>query len=63
MLKSIRASLLNTALALTPFLLTACGDDPNTPQKFESVLIPVMFILVTAFILLRQRQVSGQRFA
>ncbi|MDB5978733.1 MAG: hypothetical protein JWR07_5493, partial [Nevskia sp.] len=27
MLKSFRDSLLTTAMAMTPFLLTACGDD------------------------------------
>ena len=61
MLKSIRVSLLNTTLMLTPFLLSACGDDPNTQQKFETVLIPAMFILVTAFTLLRKRPASWQQ--
>lgn len=49
MLKSFRDSLLTTAMAMTPFLLSACGDDPdpNSKQKFEMVLIPLLFCTVS----------------
>ena len=40
MLKSFRDSLLTTAMAMTPFLLTACGDDTTNGQsKFEIVVL------------------------
>ena len=49
MLKSFRDSLLTTAMAMTPFLLTACGgdDSTNTNQKFEIVLLPLLFFTVS----------------
>jgi hypothetical protein len=49
MLKSFRDSLLTTAMATTPFLLTACGGDDGTDtnQKFEMVLLPLLFFTVS----------------
>ena len=48
MLKSFRDSLLTTAMAMTPLLLTACGDSSNNPdQKFEIVAIPLLFCTVS----------------
>ena len=49
MLKSFRDSLLTSAMAMTPFLLTACGGDDgtNTNQKFEIVLLPLLFFTVS----------------
>jgi hypothetical protein len=47
MLKAIRKSLFNTTVVMTPFLLSACGEDPNTPQKFEILLLPALFFTVS----------------
>ena len=49
MLKSFRDSLLTTAMAMTPFLLTACGDDPNNKpiQKFEIVVLALLICTVS----------------
>ncbi len=47
MLKAIRKSLFNTTIVMTPFLLSACGDDNNT-QKFEiAVVLPLLFFTVS----------------
>ncbi len=43
MLTSIRRSLSTTALAMTPFLLTACGDDGKDGQtRFEIVILAAL---------------------
>jgi hypothetical protein len=48
MLRSLRNSLYTTAVMATPFLLSACGDDSNSPQqKFEIVLLPLLFFTVS----------------
>ena len=47
MLKSIATAARRAALASTPFLLSACGEDNNGPQKFEIVLIPLLFVTVS----------------
>jgi len=47
MLKAIRKSLFNTIIAMTPLLLSACGDD-NETQKFEiAVVLPLLFFTVS----------------
>jgi hypothetical protein len=63
MLKSFLNSLLTTATAMTPFLLSACGDDStNSPQKFEIVAIPLLFFTVSlAHSWLKSRQPSAQQ--
>jgi hypothetical protein len=49
MLKSFRDSLITSAMFMTPFLLCACGNDPNDQgkQKFEMVLLPLLFFTVS----------------
>ncbi|WP_029920668.1 hypothetical protein [Nevskia soli] len=48
MLKSFRDSLLTTAMAMTPFLLTACGDDKTNGQsKFEIVVLALLCCTVS----------------
>jgi hypothetical protein len=47
MLKSIAIATQRAALASAPLLLSACGDDNNGPQKFEIVLIPLLFVTVS----------------
>lgn len=47
MLKSITNAVSRAALASAPFLLSACGDDNDGPQKFEIVLIPLLFVTVS----------------
>ena len=48
MLKSFRDSLLTTAMAMTPFVLSGCGEDTNSgPQKFEIVAIPLLFFTIS----------------
>jgi hypothetical protein len=44
MLTSVRNHLMTTAMAMTPFLLSACGDEGNDPSgpNFEIVAIPVL---------------------
>jgi len=63
MLKSFRDSLLTTAMAMTPFLLTACGDEgENSPQKFEIVLLPLLFFTVSlAHSALKSRRPASQQ--
>ena len=47
MLKAIRSSLFNTTIAMTPLLLSACGDD-NSNQKFEiAIILPLLFFTVS----------------
>jgi hypothetical protein len=49
MLKSFRDTLLTTAMATTPFLLTACGDDPKSGQtKFEVVVLVLLCYTMSA---------------
>ena len=49
MLKSFRDSLLTTAMAMTPFLLVACGDDGSDTgkQRFEMVVLSLLFMTVS----------------
>jgi len=43
MLKSLRSSLMTTTMAMTPFLLTACGDDGKDGQtRFEIVILAAL---------------------
>jgi len=54
MLISIRRSLSTTALAMTPFLLSACGgDDPNTKKVAVALAVAVCFTVSLAADLLR----------
>lgn len=48
MLKSFRDSLFTTAMAATPFLLSACGDDTTSGQsKFEIVVLALLCCTVS----------------
>jgi hypothetical protein len=49
MLASIRNSFYTTVILMTPFLLTACGDDDKTSggHKFEILLLPVMLFVIS----------------
>jgi len=49
MLKSIRSSLLTTAMAMTPFLLSACDDnpDPNPKTMLSLMLLPLLFFTIS----------------
>lgn len=48
MLHTLRNSLKATAMAATPFLLAACGEDTNSPQqKFEILWLPLLFFTVS----------------
>lgn len=58
MIMSIRNRLMTTAMAMTPFLLSACGDENNNPSgpHFEIVAIPVLlYTALLAHDWLRQR--------
>ncbi|MBL6749280.1 MAG: hypothetical protein ISP90_02110 [Nevskia sp.] len=47
MLASIRARLKACAIAASPLLLSACGQDDGTgTQKFEALAIPLLFMTV-----------------
>ena len=63
MLKSIRDCLFTTAMAMTPFFVSACGDDTsNSPQKFEIVVIPLLFFTISlAHSWLKARQPETQQ--
>jgi hypothetical protein len=59
MLTSIRRSLSTTALAMTPFLLSACGgDDPNTKRVAVVLLVALCFTVSLAADLLRTAHAS-----
>jgi hypothetical protein len=62
MLKSIRNSLTTTVMAMTPFLLTACGDDPNNDHKSKTLVILGVLAIAYTFTVLRNR-VGGNRLA
>ena len=46
MLKSIATATRRAALASTPFLLSACGEDDGG-HKFVAVLVPLLFVTVS----------------
>ncbi len=48
MLKSFRDSLFTTAMAMTPLLLSACGEDGKDGQsKFEIVVLALLCCTVS----------------
>lgn len=48
MLKSLRASLYTTAVAMTPFLLAACGDDGSNDKKASALLMTLALLTFAA---------------
>ncbi len=62
MLASIRNSFYTTAVAMTPFLLTACGDDDKTKggTNFEILLLPALLFVVTMIHNWNKTRASGQ---
>jgi hypothetical protein len=64
MLKSIAIAAQRAALASAPCLLSACGDDGEGPQKFEIVLIPLLFVTVSlAYDWLKSRSLPARTAA
>jgi len=49
MLRSIRSSLLTTVVAITPFVLAACDDNPTPDPKdsLKLLLLPLLFFTVS----------------
>lgn len=47
MLKLIRNSLTTTALAMTPFLLSACGPDDGNNKRTAVALTALLFFIVS----------------
>lgn len=63
--KSIRNRLMTTAMAMTPFLLGACGESDGTnngPGQFEIFLVPAL-IYVASVAHARLRKRSSHRVA
>ncbi|HZR35725.1 MAG TPA: hypothetical protein VFA75_10145 [Nevskia sp.] len=61
MLTSIRRSLSISALAATPFLLTACGgEDSNTKKVAVALVLAVCFTVSLAADLLKSSHPSGR---
>ena len=58
MLTSIRRNLSTVAMAMAPFLLSACGGDDDGQQKFEAVVLLPLFFFV--FVTLASRRGKAQ---
>ncbi|MDR3418964.1 MAG: hypothetical protein P4L83_22540 [Nevskia sp.] len=58
MIKAIRKSLFFTVLVMTPFILSACNDNPNDPPKRVAAIVPfvVIFVVRVAVELSRTRK-------